>query len=297
MSHVGRQFDNAKRAEGVDIGAITLANDLNAAFGAAEVLLTRPAARKILHLKAEVGSFRVRPGDYRERTFIDGDVTVGTDVIVVDNFSATHEFESGDGPYLLSLGQAVLAGGPGIVIDDVTDTLTRDAGSWLDEGFVVGQTVTLGGSASNNGDLTVTVLTDLVMTVAEELTAEGSQTDLTMTAAGEALPTGLDATTNYFIEVVADDEIAFHTSQATAEAGTVASRVNITAATAGGVHSIAGMPTAPVAAVTNGQSALLVAAPTVVTTNNQEDVWRLWSPDRLTIQGQGGADILMYWWV
>jgi hypothetical protein len=43
-------------------------------------------------------SFRLRPGNYLAHTFVDGDVTVGTDTIN----DASHGLETKDGPYRLS---------------------------------------------------------------------------------------------------------------------------------------------------------------------------------------------------
>lgn len=46
------------------------------------------------------------------------------------------------------------------------DTLTRNRGSWLNDGFRVGQSITISGTSSNNVTKTVTVLTATTLTVA-----------------------------------------------------------------------------------------------------------------------------------
>lgn len=51
-------------------------------------------------------------------------------------------------------------------------TLTRLAGSWLDEGHAAGETLVVSGSVSNNGTLHPTNVTALVITVSETLASE-----------------------------------------------------------------------------------------------------------------------------
>lgn len=45
------------------------------------------------------------------------------------------------------------------------DTISRNRGSWLEDGFRVGDSVTISGTASNDGTYTITVLTGTVLTV------------------------------------------------------------------------------------------------------------------------------------
>jgi hypothetical protein len=45
------------------------------------------------------------------------------------------------------------------------DTITRASGSWLRDGFAKGQTITVSGTANNNGNYTIKDVTDLVLTV------------------------------------------------------------------------------------------------------------------------------------
>jgi hypothetical protein len=59
-------------------------------------------------------------------------------------------------------------------------TFTRSAGSWLKDGFAVGQTVIVAGTISNNGTFTVTTLTDTVMTVTETVVDEGPTSSSTI---------------------------------------------------------------------------------------------------------------------
>lgn len=46
------------------------------------------------------------------------------------------------------------------------DTITREEGSWLDDGFVAGMTVPISGTDDNDGEHTAVTVTDLVLTVA-----------------------------------------------------------------------------------------------------------------------------------
>lgn len=89
---------------------------------------------------------------------------------------------------------ATVTGYAGIAFSGTSDTITRNTGSWSDDGFRVGDVVTVAGSASNNGAFTVTALTPLVMTVeADDLVDESISaedvtisTGQTMTAWGAA---------------------------------------------------------------------------------------------------------------
>ena len=53
------------------------------------------------------------------------------------------------------------------------DTITASSGSFIDDGFRVGGTVTVAGTTSNNGAKTITAVTATVITVSDNLTDEG----------------------------------------------------------------------------------------------------------------------------
>ncbi len=65
-----------------------------------------------------------------------------------------------------------ILGSHGLVFAASGDTITRSGGSFLDDGFAVGDSVTVDGSASNDGTRIITVLTDTVMTFASGLADE-----------------------------------------------------------------------------------------------------------------------------
>ena len=205
----GGDFWSGRPIEVKTIDALTLSARMNGVFADAVTVITRPADRRFMAFQITADGVFIKPGYHPGRTFLDGDVVVADDEIG----DVDHGFTAGDGPYQITSAGPVLAGSPGVIIDETggVDTLTRDAGSWLDEGFAVNQLVTLGGSASNNGVFTITIVTALVITVAEAVTDEGTQTDLTLTAAAE-LPTGLFALRDYFVGVVDDDTYTLHTS-------------------------------------------------------------------------------------
>ncbi len=85
------------------------------------------------------------------------------------------------------------------------DTLTRSAGSWLNDGFAVGQSVVIDGSTDNDGthiitDLTATVMTCTastfiaeVATASEDVSITVAQTMSAYVAAQDTLYTSIDA--------------------------------------------------------------------------------------------------------
>lgn len=67
---------------------------------------------------------------------------------------------------------ASCVGYAGLVFDSTAHTVTRSRGSWIADGFRVGDSVTFAGTASNNVTKTITALTATVMTFASGLVAE-----------------------------------------------------------------------------------------------------------------------------
>src|SRR5690606_29656496 len=52
-----------------------------------------------------------------------------------------------------------------LTFNETNDTITRSGGSWISDGFRVGPTVTVDGTASNDGSFTIVTLTATVMTL------------------------------------------------------------------------------------------------------------------------------------
>ena len=79
---------------------------------------------------------------------------------------------------------------PTLVFASSGHTITRNRGSWLDDGFRVGDSVTATGTASNNATLTITALTPTVMTFGSGVVNE------TIGSIGVAMSTGETATSH-----------------------------------------------------------------------------------------------------
>lgn len=78
----------------------------------------------------------------------------------------------------MSLGEVGMSGAPTLTFAEVGesgDTITRSAGSWISDGFVVGDTVVITGTASNNGSFVIASLSATVITLgsAGDLVDEG----------------------------------------------------------------------------------------------------------------------------
>lgn len=71
---------------------------------------------------------------------------------------------------------------------DVAKTITRTSGSWISDGLEVGDTITISGSASNDGLFTISALTATVITVSEAVVTEAMSTGtLNITNRGEKI--------------------------------------------------------------------------------------------------------------
>lgn len=88
------------------------------------------------------------------------------------------------------------------------DTITRSAGSWVADGFRVGQTITVAGSASNNVTGAIAGVTSTVLTLGStDLTAEADVADCTVTAAAETHTDWLTAIDADFADIDAEKRI------------------------------------------------------------------------------------------
>jgi len=74
---------------------------------------------------------------------------------------------------------------PNVTFASVGNTITRSAGSWITEGFTDTMSITVSGSTSNNGGLTVSgAPSATVLTVSEALTDEGPVGNVVITGTG-----------------------------------------------------------------------------------------------------------------
>lgn len=77
---------------------------------------------------------------------------------------------------------AAMTGAPNLTFAASGETITRDAGSWLDDGVRAGDIVTVAGSASNNGSfVVVSPVTNAVLTVASGLADEADAVGVSVT--------------------------------------------------------------------------------------------------------------------
>lgn len=75
-----------------------------------------------------------------------------------------------------------MTGNPSLTFASSGHTITRGAGSWITDGFVVGDTITVTGSASNNTSTVVTGVTETVLTFASGMVNEGPVSNVTVKA-------------------------------------------------------------------------------------------------------------------
>jgi hypothetical protein len=83
------------------------------------------------------------------------------------------------------IGTATITGSEGLIF--TTTTCTRSAGSWLADGFRVGDSVTTSGTVSNNGTKVITALTPTVLTYASGGVAEVIGSALVTMTKGETV--------------------------------------------------------------------------------------------------------------
>lgn len=82
----------------------------------------------------------------------------------------------------LSQSRVSMSGGPSVTFAASGYTITRGAGSFISDGFVVGDTVRVTGSTSNNVTLVATGVTATVLTFASGIANEGPKTGITITS-------------------------------------------------------------------------------------------------------------------
>lgn len=110
---------------------------------------------------------------------------------------------------------ATVVGSPTLTFDSVGHTVTRSRGSWLTDGFRVGDSVTFVGTASNNVTKTITVLTATVMTFASGLVDESIASNLVTATAGETLSAWMTRADSQFASVDAQPRIHLGAGRAT----------------------------------------------------------------------------------
>lgn len=108
------EFVGASGAMAPTLDALPISLSVDAVVGDAETLLTRPSTSppaRALAIVVEAGSFRVRPGDYREKVFTADNTT---DELTI---AGGHDYSTGEGPLRLSVTGGTLPTGLAVDTD------------------------------------------------------------------------------------------------------------------------------------------------------------------------------------
>lgn len=100
-----------------------------------------------------------------------------------------------------------IVGHEALVFDAAADTVTRSRGSWLDDGFRVGDSVTVVGSASNDATYTVAAVTDAVLDLGDGLVNETIRADAVTVTAGQTKAAWMAAIDAEFASIDAQPRI------------------------------------------------------------------------------------------
>lgn len=94
-----------------------------------------------------------------------------------------------------------------LVFATAGDTITRTVGSWLNDGYAVGDSVTFAGTASNNLTGTISALTSTVMTVSVNLTDETLRSDAVTATKNQTRSAYVSATDTAFSSIDGEKRI------------------------------------------------------------------------------------------
>ena len=98
------KFNSARQISPEDMGAICLSKTTSHIVGTTETLIQNTEGHEVLFLQADIGAWRVRPGDYVGKSITAFDETGG---VAEDMATITaHGYATGDGPYRLTLAAA-----------------------------------------------------------------------------------------------------------------------------------------------------------------------------------------------
>ena len=100
-----------------------------------------------------------------------------------------------------------IVGHEALVFDAAADTVTRSRGSWLDDGFRVGDSVTVVGSDSNDATYTVAAVTDAVLDLGDGLVNETIRADAVTVTAGQTKAAWMAAIDAEFASIDAQPRI------------------------------------------------------------------------------------------
>jgi len=100
-----------------------------------------------------------------------------------------------------------IVGHEALVFDAAASTVTRSRGSWLDDGFRVGDSVTVAGSVSNDGTRTVAAVTAAVLDLGDGLVNETIRADAVTVTAGQTKAAWMAAIDAEFASIDAQPRI------------------------------------------------------------------------------------------
>ncbi len=100
-----------------------------------------------------------------------------------------------------------IVGHEALVFDAAAGTVTRSRGSWLDDGFRVGDSVTVAGSVSNDGTRTVAAVTAAVLDLGDGLVNETIRADAVTVTAGQTKAAWMAAIDAEFASIDAQPRI------------------------------------------------------------------------------------------
>lgn len=101
---------------------------------------------------------------------------------------------------------AVVTGAPTLTFAAAGDTVTRNRGSWIDDGFRTGVAVTFAGTSNNNLSSTPTNVTDTVLTVGDVLTDETVADTAVTVSAGQTKAVWVAELDAAFAGIAVDEE-------------------------------------------------------------------------------------------
>lgn len=104
--------------------------------------------------------------------------------------------------------------GETLTFNTTGDTITRSAGSWLDDGFAIGDSVLFDGTVSNDGAMPITALSATVLTTSVNLVNETINSDVVSAVKVQTKATWMSALDTAFASVDAQKRIVLHAGRA-----------------------------------------------------------------------------------
>jgi len=130
-------------------------------------------------------------------------VTIKITTLTDSTITSTGATLTDEGP----VGGYTVDGSPTFTFDAGADTITRTEGNWFSDGFRVGDSATVDGTASNDGTRAIITLTATVMTFASGLANESKRSDVVTISKGETMAAWVAAMDAEFADVDGEKRI------------------------------------------------------------------------------------------